>query len=95
MANNKKKTNQITISKKTRKYIEKEAKSFLNKHPGFVIFLIILLIIFIGLAGTFYYLGYFDPIIDKNVPKDDDITAVWVWYESTGNGSYDLYIGYA
>lgn len=27
--------------------------------------------------------------------KDDDITAVWVWYESTGNGSYDLYIGYA
>ena len=74
MANNKKKTNQTTISKKTRKYIEKESKSFLNKHPGFVIFLIILLIIFIGLAGTFYYLGYFDPIIDKNLPKDDDIT---------------------
>ena len=27
--------------------------------------------------------------------KDGDITSVWVWAESTGNGGYDLYIGYA
>lgn len=27
--------------------------------------------------------------------KDEDITDVWIWAESTGNGNYDLYIGYA
>ena len=27
--------------------------------------------------------------------NDPDITDVWVWYESTGNDSYNIYIGYA
>ena len=27
--------------------------------------------------------------------KDSDITDVWIWYEQTGNGSYEIYIGYA
>lgn len=27
--------------------------------------------------------------------RDNDITAVWIWAESRGDGSYDLYIGYA
>ena len=27
--------------------------------------------------------------------KDEDITDVWIWAEATGNGRYDLYIGYA
>lgn len=27
--------------------------------------------------------------------KDNDITAVWIWAESRGDGNYDLYIGYA
>ena len=27
--------------------------------------------------------------------KDNDITAVWIWAEDRGDGSYDLYIGYA
>ena len=27
--------------------------------------------------------------------NDEDITDVWIWAEPTGNGRYDLYIGYA
>ena len=27
--------------------------------------------------------------------NDEDITDVWIWAESTGNGNFDLYIGYA
>lgn len=27
--------------------------------------------------------------------RDSDITAVWIWAESCGDGSYDLYLGYA
>ena len=27
--------------------------------------------------------------------NDEDVTDVWIWAESTGNGNYDLYIGYA
>lgn len=27
--------------------------------------------------------------------NDEDITDVWIWAESTGNGRYDIYIGYA
>lgn len=27
--------------------------------------------------------------------KDEDITDVWIWAEATGNGRYDLYVGYA
>lgn len=27
--------------------------------------------------------------------KDGDITDVWIWYEQTGSGSYEIYIGYA
>ena len=27
--------------------------------------------------------------------RDNEITAVWIWAESTGDNSYDLYIGYA
>ncbi|ANU53570.1 hypothetical protein I5Q82_09260 [Acutalibacter muris] len=27
--------------------------------------------------------------------NDPDITDVWVWYESTGNNTYNIYIGYA
>ena len=27
--------------------------------------------------------------------KDEDITDVWIWAESVGNGCYDIYIGYA
>lgn len=27
--------------------------------------------------------------------NDEDITDVWIWAESTGDGNYDLYIGYA
>ena len=27
--------------------------------------------------------------------RDEDITDVWIWAEPTGNGCYDLYIGYA
>ena len=26
---------------------------------------------------------------------DTDITDVWIWYEQTGSGSYEIYIGYA
>ena len=34
--------------------------------------------------------GYLD-----RYAKDDEITDVWIWYEQTGNGSYEIYIGYA
>ena len=27
--------------------------------------------------------------------KDKDITDVWIWAETTDNGCYDIYIGYA
>ena len=27
--------------------------------------------------------------------NDEDISDVWIWAEPTGNGRYDLYIGYA
>ncbi len=27
--------------------------------------------------------------------NDPDITDVWIWYESTGNNTYNIYIGYA
>ena len=27
--------------------------------------------------------------------NDEDITDVWIWYESLGNDCYDIYIGYA
>ena len=27
--------------------------------------------------------------------KDEDITDVWIWTETTGNSCYDIYIGYA
>ena len=27
--------------------------------------------------------------------KDEDITDVWIWAETTGNNCYDIYIGYA
>lgn len=27
--------------------------------------------------------------------KDPDITHVWIWYEQTGTGSFEVYIGYA
>ena len=27
--------------------------------------------------------------------KDPDITNVWIWYEQTGTGSFEVYIGYA
>ena len=27
--------------------------------------------------------------------KDSDITDVWIWYEQTGTGSFEVYIGYA
>lgn len=27
--------------------------------------------------------------------NDPDITDVWIWYESAGDGSYNIYIGYA
>lgn len=27
--------------------------------------------------------------------KDEEITAVWIWYECVGTGSYLIYIGYA
>ena len=31
----------------------------------------------------------------KRYAKDEDITDVWIWAESTGNNCYDIYIGYA
>lgn len=34
--------------------------------------------------------GYLDRYV-----KDGEITDVWIWYEQTGNGSYEIYIGYA
>ena len=34
--------------------------------------------------------GYLD-----RYAKDDEITDVWIWYEQTGSGSYEIYIGYA
>lgn len=34
--------------------------------------------------------GYLD-----RYAKDGDITDVWIWYEQTGSGSYEIYIGYA
>lgn len=34
--------------------------------------------------------GYLDRYV-----KDDEITDVWIWYEQTGSGSYEIYIGYA
>ena len=34
--------------------------------------------------------GYLD-----RYAKDGDITDVWIWYEQTGIGSYEIYIGYA
>ena len=34
--------------------------------------------------------GYLD-----RYAKDSDITDVWIWYEQTGSGSYEIYIGYA
>ena len=33
--------------------------------------------------------GYLD-----RYAKDGDITDVWIWYEQTGSGSYEIYIGY-
>lgn len=27
--------------------------------------------------------------------RQEDVTAIWVWAESNGNGTYDLYVGYA
>lgn len=27
--------------------------------------------------------------------RDEDITEVWIWSESLGNGNYNIYIGYA
>ena len=27
--------------------------------------------------------------------SDPDITDVWIWYESIGENSYNIYIGYA
>ena len=27
--------------------------------------------------------------------NDPDITDVWIWYESTGSNTYNIYIGYA
>ena len=34
--------------------------------------------------------GYLD-----RYAKDDEIIDVWIWYEQTGIGSYEIYIGYA
>lgn len=34
--------------------------------------------------------GYLD-----RYAKDDEIIDVWIWYEQTGSGSYEIYIGYA
>ena len=34
--------------------------------------------------------GYLD-----RYAKDADITDVWIWYEQTGTGSFEVYIGYA
>ena len=34
--------------------------------------------------------GYLD-----RYAKDGDITDIWIWYEQTGSGSYEIYIGYA
>ena len=34
--------------------------------------------------------GYLD-----RYAKGGDITDVWIWYEQTGSGSYEIYIGYA
>ena len=34
------------------------------------------------------------PYLDRYA-KDGDITDVWIWYEQTGSGSYEIYIGYA
>ena len=34
--------------------------------------------------------GYLD-----RYAKDGEITDVWIWYEQTGSGSYEIYIGYA
>lgn len=34
--------------------------------------------------------GYLD-----RYAKDVEITDVWIWYEQTGSGSYEIYIGYA
>lgn len=34
--------------------------------------------------------GYLD-----RYAKDSDIAEVWIWYEQTGSGSYEIYIGYA
>ena len=34
--------------------------------------------------------GYLDRYV-----KDGEITDVWIWYEQTGSGSYEIYIGYA
>lgn len=34
--------------------------------------------------------GYLDRYV-----KDGEITDVWIWYEQTENGSYEIYIGYA
>ena len=34
--------------------------------------------------------GYLD-----RYSKGGDITDVWIWYEQTGSGSYEIYIGYA
>ena len=34
--------------------------------------------------------GYLD-----RYSKDGDITDIWIWYEQTGSGSYEIYIGYA
>ena len=34
--------------------------------------------------------GYLD-----RYAKDGDITDVWIWYEQTRSGSYEIYIGYA
>ena len=31
----------------------------------------------------------------KRYSRDEDITEVWIWSESLGNGNYNIYIGYA
>ena len=86
MATNSKKTTKSSTSKKStskktsqsintsaKKYIKKETKKFMKQHKCFSTFLMILLIIFVGIGGVLYYLGYLDPIIDKYLGKGKKI----------------------
>ena len=66
-----KKTSQ-SINTSAKKYIKKETKKFMKQHKGFSTFLTIFLIIFVGIGGVLYYLGYLDPIIDKYLGNDDN-----------------------